>query len=87
MPNQSWMDARHGETATLREWERFRQRNPKARLVCLDMQPYASSQAPERDDILNIGGFSDWVFQIVAAFAAGQLQAGHWVGEISATAL
>ncbi|MES2011416.1 MAG: RNA-binding protein [Pseudomonadota bacterium] len=85
--NQSWMDARHGETATLREWERFRQRNPKARLVCLDMQPYASSQAPERDDILNIGGFSDSVFQIVAAFAAGQLQAGHWVGEISATAL
>ncbi|MGT2433288.1 hypothetical protein ACU4HD_39215 [Cupriavidus basilensis] len=82
--NQSWMDVRHGPTATLREWERFRQRNPKARLVCLDMQPYAGSQAPERDDILNIGGFSDSVFQIVAAFAAGQLHAGHWVGEISA---
>ncbi len=85
--NQSWMDARHGATQTLREWERFKSRNPKARLVCLDMQPYARSQAPERDDILNIGGFSDSVFQVVAAFAAGQLQAGHWVGEISAVTL
>ncbi|MGQ0637656.1 MAG: hypothetical protein ACT4QC_23865 [Planctomycetaceae bacterium] len=38
------------------------------KLVCIDLQPYTTSQAPERSDILNIGGFSDAVFDVVAAF-------------------
>lgn len=80
--NQSWVDARHGATATLREWETFRQRNPEAKLVCVDIQPYGTTQAAERGDILNVGGFSDEVFRILAAFAAGQLNADHWVGVI-----
>jgi len=37
--------------------------------------------------VLNIGGFSDDVFKIVAAFAAGQLGANHWVGEIQSIAI
>ncbi|PWF55640.1 vWA domain-containing protein [Massilia glaciei] len=83
--NESWIDARkQGATATMREWEIFKQRNPAAKLVCIDVTPYATTQAAERDDVLNIGGFSDDVFKIVAAFAAGQLSAAHWVGEIEA---
>jgi len=84
--NESWMDAnRNGRaTATMMEWEAFRRRNPQARLVCLDIQPYGHSQVPERDDILNVGGFSDAVFEIIAQFAAGKLQTGHWVGAIEA---
>lgn len=85
--NESWIDARPGATATMREWEVFRRRNPGARLVCIDCVPNATSQAQERDDILNVGGFSDEVFRIVAAFAAGQTEAGHWVREIDAIAL
>lgn len=81
--NQSWIDAtRSGSTATMREWSVFKQRNPHARLVCIDIAPYGSTQAIEREDVLNIGGFSDEVFKIVAAFSAGQLGAAHWVGEI-----
>jgi 60 kDa SS-A/Ro ribonucleoprotein len=81
--NESWVDAtRRGATATLREWETFKQRNPQAKLVCVDIQPHGTTQAAERDDILNVGGFSDEVFKIIAAFAAGQLQAEHWVGMI-----
>jgi len=38
------------------------------RLVCIDLQPYATTQAPDRSDILNVGGFSDVVFEVVAAF-------------------
>jgi len=58
--NESWVDAGRGRgTATMAEWNAFRQRNPKARLVCIDIQPYRTTQAKERDDILNIGGFSD----------------------------
>jgi 60 kDa SS-A/Ro ribonucleoprotein len=39
-------------------------------------------QAKERHDILNIGGFSDQVFSLVAEFANGNLNANHWVGVI-----
>jgi 60 kDa SS-A/Ro ribonucleoprotein len=31
---------------------------------------------------MNVGGFSDAVFGMVAQFANGTLDAGHWVGEI-----
>ncbi len=81
--NQSWVDARGGRgTATLREWNLFRKRNPNARLVCIDAQPYGTTQAAECDDVLNIGGFSDHVFEVISEFAAGRLGADHWVGLI-----
>ncbi|WAC74138.1 RNA-binding protein [Roseateles sp. SL47] len=86
--NESWMDARRqGATQTLREWEALKQRNPQARLVCIDLQPGATTQAAERQDILNVGGFSDAVFTMVANFAAGEMNADHWMGEIDKVAL
>jgi 60 kDa SS-A/Ro ribonucleoprotein len=78
--NESWVDQGEGRgTALMAEWSLFRSRNPGARLVCLDIQPYATTQAIERADILNIGGFSDKVFEVISAFASGQLEADHWV--------
>ena len=55
--------------------------------MCLDIQPYATTQVKEREDILNIGGFSDSVFQVIAVFASGQLTGDHWVGQIDQTPL
>jgi 60 kDa SS-A/Ro ribonucleoprotein len=86
--NQSWVDAAGGRgTATMREWAAFKQRNPNARLVCVDVQPYGTVQAAESPDVLNVGGFSDQVFDLVREFAAGRLGAAHWVGEIEAMTL
>jgi 60 kDa SS-A/Ro ribonucleoprotein len=86
--NQSWVDAtRGGATQTLREWKALKQRNPRARLVCIDIQPYGTTQAMEREDVMNVGGFSDAVFQTVAKFADGKLGPDHWVGEIETIAL
>ena len=86
--NQSWVDAKAGRgTATMHEWNVFKSRNPSARLVCIDVQPYATTQAAEREDILNVGGFSDQVFALVAEFAAGRLNANHWIGVIEAVKL
>jgi 60 kDa SS-A/Ro ribonucleoprotein len=83
--NESWIGSgRYRASSTLHEWEQFRRRNPAARLVCLDIQPYATSQAPERDDILNIGGFSDAVFSVIEAFHRGGLNGDHWIGLIEA---
>ncbi len=81
--NESWVDRHNGRgTALMAEWAEFRKRNPQARLVCADIQPYATTQAAERADILNIGGFSDQVFELIGAFASGELEAGHWVERI-----
>jgi len=86
--NQSWVDAKGGRgTETMRLWSVFKRFNPQARLVCIDIQPYATVQASEREDILNIGGFSDQVFQVIAAFAEGRLGADHWVGTIESLTL
>jgi len=68
----------------MREWNRFRARNPEARLVLLDLQPSATTQVVDREDVLNVGGFSDQVFGVIADFAEGRLQADHWVGAIEA---
>jgi 60 kDa SS-A/Ro ribonucleoprotein len=82
--NQSWMDSQPGATATMKEWSRVKAINPAARLVCVDIQPYGTAQAKEREDILNIGGFSDAVFGLVADFAAGRMAPGHWSAVIDA---
>lgn len=86
--NESWVDARRGRgTATMQEWAAFKRRNPRARLVCVDIQPYSTVQAAEASDVLNVGGFSDHVFEVIAEFAAGRLNADHWVGVIEQIAL
>lgn len=86
--NESWVDGRANRgTATMAEWNKFKQRNPNARLVCIDIQPYGTTQAKEREDILNVGGFSDQVFDVVSEFAAGRLAADHWVGVIESVEL
>ena len=32
------------------EWEKLKTRNPKAKLVCIDIVPNVSTQAPDRKD-------------------------------------
>ena len=69
------------------EWAKLKARNGRAKLVCIDIQPYGTTQAAEREDVLNIGGFSDAVFDQVAAFAEGRMGPDHWVGEIRSVSL
>ncbi|MEL6521314.1 MAG: RNA-binding protein [Pseudomonadota bacterium] len=82
--NQSWVDAQDGRqgTAMMKQWELIKRRNPKAKLVCIDIAPYGTTQAQSRKDVLNIGGFSDAVFEQIATFAEGAAGAEHWVREI-----
>jgi 60 kDa SS-A/Ro ribonucleoprotein len=80
--NESWVDAtRAGATATMREWERLKKTCPRAKLVCIDLQPYGTTQAKSRADILNVGGVSDAVFETLARFAKGEA-ARDWVAEV-----
>jgi 60 kDa SS-A/Ro ribonucleoprotein len=91
---ESWIGVgRQGSTATMTAWQEFVKyqaglqgrdcTGPK--LVCIDLQPYVTTQAPDRSDILNIGGFSDAVFSVVASFLGDD--AGRFVAEVEAIEL
>jgi 60 kDa SS-A/Ro ribonucleoprotein len=89
--NESWVGAgRYGSTGVLTEWQKFVANQKRLgvsspKLVCIDIQPYGSTQASEREDILNIGGFSDAVFQVVASYLADD--AARFVAEVESIEL
>lgn len=87
-PPNAWI-GRYGnrETNTRSEWNKFKRRNPKARMVCLDLQPNMTTQCQDREDILNVGGFSDVVFDIIAKFSAGSADGAHWVRAIESESI
>jgi len=91
--NESWVDSPQsghwggGATATMNEWAKFKRRNPAAKMVCIDIQPYGHTQAKERPDIVNVGGFSDQVFRLIADVASGGTDTDHWVDTIAAMRL
>lgn len=86
--NQSWLGSSYSYsgTLTLKEWKIFKARNPSAKLVCIDIQPYGTVQAPDSADILNVGGFSDQVFDVVEAFSSSGGK-DHWTEVIEKIAL
>ncbi len=91
--NESWVDSpwygRYGggTTETLQQWAAFKARSPQARMVCIDLQPYGTTQAKEREDIVNVGGFSDQVFTLMADVARGGTDVDYWVRQIEAMSL
>ena len=85
--NESWIDSSRAwsgrrATETMTQWNIFKKRNRTARMVCIDIQPNATAQAKESADIVNVGGFSDQVFRLMADVAAGRFAAGHFVNQI-----
>jgi 60 kDa SS-A/Ro ribonucleoprotein len=92
---------RQGSTAVMTEWQEFVKNQLRLqgagmigpKLICINVQPYGTTQAPEpsvsggalRSDILNVGGFSDAVFGVVAAFLGDD--AGRFVAEVEAVEL
>lgn len=86
--NESWVDSnRYRSTATMAEWNKFKARNPKAKLVCIDVTPNGTTQAHDRDDILNVGGFSDQVFDVIARFIELGSNKDLWVKTIESVTL
>jgi 60 kDa SS-A/Ro ribonucleoprotein len=84
---------RGGSTAVMTEWQMFVRNQIRLqgkgfagpKLVCIDLQPYTTTQAPEPSDILNVGGFSDTVFSVLAAFVPDDN--GRFVAEVEAVDL
>lgn len=90
--NESWLDKRgfywqSRGTGMQSEWEKFRKRNPQSKLVCIDLTPTNNSQVKERENVLQVGGFGDEVFNILASFAESGNSADYWSDEIDKISL
>ena len=98
--NESWVYqgrpyfyGTNGSTGVMTEWQQFVQNQVRLhggnfegpKLICIDLQPSQTTQAPDRSDILNIGGFSDAVFEVINAFLKSDTD--RFVTEIEAVAL
>lgn len=82
--NESWVDGHgYGGTNLMKEWIEFQKRNENSKLICIDLLARSNSQVEERKNILQVGGFSDQVFDVVASFIKhGSDSNNHWVDEI-----
>lgn len=74
-------------TYLMHQWSRLVQKQrgtafPSPKLVCYDLQCYGTTQAPERQDVLNLGGFSDFSWTLVADFFAGRLDLRNRFGAL-----
>jgi 60 kDa SS-A/Ro ribonucleoprotein len=94
--NQSWADQQmagslafvqgQNKSLMMEEFRKLQQRRPNAKLVCVDIQPYGTTQASdERGAILNVGGWSDQVFNVISAFVRGN--PNEWVDTIKAVVI
>jgi 60 kDa SS-A/Ro ribonucleoprotein len=74
--NESWYKPAsaalgYRSTGVATEWAKFKKRNPNAKMVCIDIQPNSTVQQPDNKYVLNVGGFTDSVFSVIANFVSG----------------
>jgi len=70
--NESWADFRVNRgTASMQLLRELQKRKPGLKVVAVDLQPNDNSQFAPEPGILNVGGFSDRVFNVVNEFLRG----------------
>jgi 60 kDa SS-A/Ro ribonucleoprotein len=92
--NESWLDSPNygrfngaAATETMKEWTMFKRRNAQAKMVNVDIQPNSTTQTVERADIINVAGFSDRVFRLIADVANHRAGANYWTQQVEAMTL
>lgn len=92
--NESWMDrwasvsygifgiGNHRGTSTQELYNQLKARNPKMKMVCVDLTPNRTLQAKNSSDVLNMGGFSDTIFDIINEFVNGKFGKDFWTKSI-----
>lgn len=87
--NESWADSksRAYHTGTFAYLLEIQKANPNARMVNLDIAPNTSVQTVSGVNVLNIGGFTDSVFQVMALFFESKGNPDFWVNQIKSVQL
>lgn len=79
----SWSGTSGGATATQKIFSEYKGKNRKARLVLIDLTPTSNTQVKDNADILNVGGFSDAVFDTIAGFCESRGKQDFWAQKIA----
>ena len=84
---ESWFDATddgywHSGPAMEEQWSEFKKNNLNAKLICIDLTPTRHSQTKKYTDVLQVGGFSDKVFETIDNFIEFGNNDSHWLQEI-----
>lgn len=86
--NESWagiMDQSRWSASMVTEWQRILSNNPTAKLVCVDIAPYADLTNKDSPSVLNLGGWTDEMFSLMVDFVNGSNT--KWVDEVRAITL
>lgn len=88
---EAWAEYRYYRrdlgTGLQQEWNAYKSRNPKAKLVAINLVPTSSTQVVPGNDVYPVAGFSDLVFDFIASVAKGGASGEYWVDQIKATTL
>lgn len=82
--NESNLGSSYRQTAMMEQWKLFKENNPAARMICIDITPNTTSQIKSHQDILQCAGFNDQVFSVIESFLAGGSDRDYWVKKIEA---
>lgn len=80
--NMSWADFNisYRGTKMQEEWIKYKKRNPKAKLVLIDVTPNSTSQIQTDKSVLQIAGWSDECFKVISKFVNNEV--ASFVSEI-----
>ncbi len=88
--SESWIDStgrhRWQGTQTMESFRRLQSRNPAIKMVNIDIQATQTSQTAPDPNIMNIGGFSDSIWDNIARFISNE-GPQQWVDQIKALSL
>jgi 60 kDa SS-A/Ro ribonucleoprotein len=74
-------------TSVAQAWAEYKTRNPKAKLVTINLQAGSTCQVKNDKDVMQLGGFSDTIWEVIKSFVEGMPSADHWVKVIEAIQL
>lgn len=87
--NESWGVTGQGrynrDTGSKALVDQLLKKNPNMKIVFLDLTPNNYLQVENSENCLNLGGFSDGIYQVIAEFASGGTKT--WTEQIQAIAL
>jgi 60 kDa SS-A/Ro ribonucleoprotein len=87
--NESWADRagyynqEQSGSSLMGEWKKFKDRNPNAKLICIDLAANNHTQAISAKDRLNIGSFSDNVYNVIHSFYKNTNSNDFWIDQIN----
>ncbi len=72
-------------SASAHLWAQIKAKNPKAKIVSVNLQSYDTVQVPDGGDSMLLAGWNDQMFEMIKLFAAGEYTAKRWIERIEQT--